>query len=66
MPQKLVLDEMQCRNAGLPEHVKEFRLGQAVNAIRSQGQFVQTEDPWREAQYAGNKRWLKTQGTQFK
>jgi hypothetical protein len=59
VPTKLVLDELQCRKAGLPEHVTEFRLGQTVNAIRSKGVFVQTEDPSREAQYAANKDWLE-------
>ena len=58
VPAKLVLDEAQCREAGLPEHVKEFRLGQTVNTIRSQGIFVQTEDPSRQAQYAANKETL--------
>ena len=58
VPAKLVLDEMQCRNAGLPEHVKEFRLGQTVTSIRRQGVFVQTKDVNRQAQYAANKDWL--------
>ena len=66
VPQKLVLDEMQCRNAGLPEHVKEFRLGQTVRDIRSRGDFVQAQDLNREAQYAENKGWLEAQGIQLK
>merc|ERR1712166_244948 len=55
VPEKLVLDEAQCREAGMPEHVKEFRLGQTVDTIRSRGDYVQTEDPSRQAQCAANK-----------
>merc|ERR1719272_1359463 len=40
VPKKLVLDEAQCRKAGMPEHVKEFRLGFTVSNIRSSGHFV--------------------------
>ena len=56
---KLVLDEAQCRKAGLPEHATEFRLGQTVDNIRHQGQFVQTEETSRKAQYTANKDWLE-------
>ena len=42
----------------MPEHVKEFRLGQVIDNIRHQGDFVQTADSSREAQYAANKDWL--------
>ena len=66
VPQKLVMDEMQCRNARLPEHVKEFRLGGTVNNIRGSGDFVQTADPSREAQCTINKDWLENQGVQLK
>ena len=66
VPARLVLDEAQCAKAGMPEHVKEFRLGQTVNHIRHYGQFVQTEDPSRQAQYTANKGWLEAQGIQFK
>jgi len=59
VPQKLVLDEAQCCEAGLPEHIKEFRLGQTVKNIRRYGVFVQTADPSREAQCAANKGWLE-------
>merc|ERR1740117_1225627 len=55
VPKRLVLDEAQCREAGLPEHIKEFRLGKTVDHIRHDGQFVQTEDPNRQAQCAENK-----------
>ena len=55
VPTKLVLDEAQCRKGGLPEHVTEFRLGQTVHNIRYRGDFVQTPDPSREAQYTANK-----------
>ena len=65
VPRKLVLDEMQCRNAGLPVHVTEFRLGQTVHHIRSRGDFVRTQDPSRQAQYAANKGWLEAQGIRF-
>ena len=58
VPTKLVLDEAQCRKAGLPEHATEFRLGQTADNIRYQGHFVQTKDPSRQAQYAENKNWL--------
>ena len=34
VPKELVLDEAQCREAGLPGHIKEFRLGSTVNNIR--------------------------------
>ena len=57
--QEFVLDKAQCREAGLPEHVTEFRLGQTVSDIRHQGIFVQTADPSRQAQYAANKDWLE-------
>jgi hypothetical protein len=63
VPTKLVLDEAQCREAGLPEHVTEFRFGQTVNHIRNRGDFVQTEDPSRQAQYAANKE--KVDSTNF-
>ena len=46
---------------GTPTHVKEFRLGQTVDLIRHQGNFVQTEIPSRQAQYAANKDWLEAQ-----
>ena len=66
VPDKLVLDEAQCRKAGLPEHVKEFRLGKTVSAIRHHGQFVQTKDLNRQPQCAANKGWLEAQGIRFK
>ena len=40
VPKELVLDEAQCREAGLPEHIKGFRLGHTVDHIRSSGTFV--------------------------
>merc|ERR1712166_918292 len=40
LPQELVLDGTQCAEAGMPEHVTEFRLGQVVSSIRSKGIFV--------------------------
>ena len=58
VPLKLVLDEAQCREAGLPEHVTEFRLGSTDDGIRHRGDFVQIENPRREAQHAANKHWL--------
>ena len=36
-----VLGEEQCREAGLPAHVGEMRLGQTVGHIRSSGIFVE-------------------------
>merc|ERR1712166_1594671 len=63
VPAKLVLDEAQCAEAGMPKHVTEFRLGQTVNNIRASGHFVQTEDPSREAQCAANK--AKLDSTNF-
>ena len=55
VPTKLVLDEVQCREAGLPAHVKEFRLGGTVDNMRHQGISVQTTDPSRQGQYTANK-----------
>ena len=52
VPDKFVLDEVQCREAGLPDHVTEFRLGRTVNSIRHQGPFVQTADLGRAARCA--------------
>ena len=66
VPAKLMLDEAQCAEVGLPEHVKEFRLRSTVHDIRSKGILVQTEDPSRQAQYTANKGWLEAQGIQFK
>jgi hypothetical protein len=66
VPKQLVLDEMQCRNAGLPEHVTEFRFGGTVSHIRNRGDFVQTQDLNRQSQCAANKGWLEAQGIQFK
>merc|ERR1712166_1188151 len=40
VPDKLVLDEVQCAEAGLPKHVTEFRLGETVSSIRARGTFV--------------------------
>merc|ERR1712166_1631060 len=40
LPYELVLDEAQCAEAGMPKHVKEFRLGQTVGSIRSRGDYV--------------------------
>ena len=65
VPKKLVLDEVQCREAGMPAHVTEFRLGQTVNTIRSHGIFVQTNALNRQAQCAANKGWLEAQGIRF-
>ena len=59
VPQKFALDEAQCCNAGLSEPVTEFRLGQTVKNIRFRGDFAQTQDPSRQAQYAANKDWLE-------
>merc|ERR1712166_1656835 len=42
LPQELVLDGTQCAEAGMPEHVTEFRLGQTVNNIRHHDHFVHT------------------------
>ena len=66
VPQKSLMDEVQCRNAGLPEHATEFRLGRAVHNIRYRGDFLQTKDVKRKAQYAVNKDWLTTQGVHLK
>ena len=35
VPYGLVLDEAQCHKAGMPTHVKEFRLGETVSHIRA-------------------------------
>ena len=58
VPGKFVLDEVQCREAGLPEHVTEFRLGRTVDNIRARSSFVKSEEPSRQAQYAANKKTL--------
>ena len=53
-----LLDEEQCREAGMPMHVKEFRLGKTVDSIQDFGIFVQTTDPSREAKCAARRRQL--------
>ena len=40
VPKEFVMSEDDCREAGLPVHVGEYRLGQTVNSIRSSGTFV--------------------------
>merc|ERR1712166_1276108 len=58
VPPPCLLDESQCREAGMPVHVKEFRLGKTVDSIRDFGIFVQTSirDPRREAKCAARRR----------
>ena len=62
VPRKCVLNEKECREAGLPEDVKQFRLGQTLNFIRSHGHFIQTSDPSCESKCAANKVWLQAEG----
>ena len=65
VPIQFVLDEAQCQEAGLPQHVTEFCLGHTVSAIRHEGICVHTEDPSREAQCETNKDWLEARDIRF-
>jgi hypothetical protein len=55
VPRRYVLNEEQCRAAGLPGHIKEFRIGETFNSICSVGNYVEGKIKSRQEQYDTNR-----------